>query len=41
MASENNVYVSIMGIGLDFNTEITEAVTKNEGCNYFSATKNE
>jgi len=33
-----SVYVSILGMGLEFNSELTETVTKNKGSNYFCAT---
>ena len=32
-ATKENVYVSIIGVGIDFNTKLTESITKNEGCN--------
>ena len=35
------VYVSVIGIGLDFNSALTETLTKNEGCNYYCITKEE
>lgn len=38
---EQGVHVSILGIGLDFNTKLTESIIINEGCNYFSITKDD
>lgn len=35
------IHVSVLGIGLDFNTQLTEQVIINEGCNYFSITKDQ
>ena len=37
----HNIYISVIGIGIDFNTELTETMIKNEGCNYFCITKDE
>lgn len=34
--AQNNIYTSFIGIGLDFNSELTRAITKNRGANYFS-----
>lgn len=38
-AAKDKIYVSIVGIGIDFNTSLTDSITKNEACNYFSITK--
>ncbi len=35
--AENNIYTTFIGIGLDFNTELIEAITKIKGANYYSA----
>ena len=40
-SAKDNIYVSILGLGLNLNTYFLEKITKNEGCNYFSITKNE
>ena len=40
-SSKQGVYVSVIGVGIDFNTELKECITKNEGSNYFCITKNE
>lgn len=34
--AENNIYTTFIGIGVDFNTELIEAVTKVKGANYYS-----
>ncbi len=34
------MYVSVIGIGIDFNSALTETLVKNEGCNYYCITKN-
>jgi Ca-activated chloride channel homolog len=35
-AAENDIYTSFIGIGVDFNNDLVEAVTKTRGANYFS-----
>ena len=40
-AAEKSIYVSVIGLGIDFNTNLAESITKNEGCNYFCVTKND
>jgi len=40
-AAKDRVYVSVVGIGIDFNTKLTDSITKNEGSNYFCVTKDE
>jgi len=39
--AEQQIYFSIIGVGINFNTDLAEAVTKNEGSNYFCITSNE
>lgn len=34
--AENNVYTTFIGIGVDFNTELVEYITKIRGANYYS-----
>jgi len=34
--SEEGIYTTFIGIGLDFNTELTEYITKTKGANYYS-----
>lgn len=34
--AEKNVYASFIGIGVDFNTELVEEITKIRGANYYS-----
>jgi Ca-activated chloride channel homolog len=34
--SENKLYSTLIGIGVDFNTELAEAITKIRGANYYS-----
>lgn len=34
--SENKIYASFIGIGVDFNTELVEFITKIRGANYYS-----
>lgn len=34
--SENNLYSTFIGIGVDFNTELVEYITKIRGANYYS-----
>lgn len=34
--SENKIYTTFIGIGVDFNTELIEAITKVRGANYYS-----
>jgi Ca-activated chloride channel family protein len=34
--SENGIYLSFIGMGVDFNTELVEAITKVRGANYYS-----
>jgi Ca-activated chloride channel family protein len=35
-ASEKKIYTSVIGVGVDFNNDLVEAVTKTKGANYFS-----
>lgn len=41
MAADVGVYVSIIGVGVEFDTQVTDIISKNRGCNYFSVTKND
>ena len=34
--SENNIFTTFIGIGVDFNTELVEQITKVKGANYYS-----
>ncbi|MBD3155316.1 MAG: VWA domain-containing protein [Candidatus Aenigmarchaeota archaeon] len=34
--ADDGIYTSFVGIGVDFNTELVEAITKVDGTNYFS-----
>jgi len=34
--AENRIYLTFIGMGVDFNTELTEALTKIRGANYYS-----
>ncbi|MFC1616572.1 VWA domain-containing protein, partial [Patescibacteria group bacterium] len=34
--AENGIYTTFIGIGVDFNTELTEALSKVRGANYYS-----
>lgn len=34
--ADDRIYTSFVGVGVDFNTELTEALTKIKGANYFS-----
>ncbi len=34
--SQNNIYTTLIGVGVDFNTELVESLTKIRGANYFS-----
>jgi len=34
--SENKIYTTFIGIGIDLNTELVEKITKNRGANYYS-----
>ncbi|MFC2154254.1 VWA domain-containing protein [Candidatus Altiarchaeota archaeon] len=34
--AENNIYTTFIGIGVDFNTELIEHITKIRGANYYS-----
>lgn len=34
--SENKIYTTFIGIGVDFNTELVDAITKIRGANYYS-----
>jgi len=36
-ASEESVFTTFIGIGLDFDTKLVEKLTKFKGCNYFAA----
>ncbi|MCK5683624.1 VWA domain-containing protein [bacterium] len=38
--SEKDLYTSFIGIGIDFNTELVEHITKTRGANYFSVHSN-
>lgn len=38
-AGKESIYVSIIGVGIDFNTQLTDIITKNEGANYFCITE--
>jgi len=40
-AAKENIFISIIGIGLSFNSSFTERISKNKGLNYFSAIKEE
>lgn len=39
--SENNLYSTLIGVGVDFNTELTEVITKIKGANYYSVHSSE
>ena len=39
--AEEGVYISIVAMGAEFNSSLTETVTKNKGSNYFCATTDE
>ena len=39
MASINNIFTTIIGIGFKFNSEFTQKIAKYKGTNYFSATE--
>jgi len=34
--ADNNIYTTFVGIGVDFNTELVEDITKTRGANYYS-----
>lgn len=34
--ADNGIYTSLIGIGVDFNTDLTEAITNVKGANYYS-----
>ncbi len=34
--ADNGIYLSFIGMGVDFNTELVEAITKVKGANYYS-----
>lgn len=34
--AENGIYTTFVGVGVDFNTELVEALTKTKGANYYS-----
>ena len=34
--SESKIYTTFIGIGIDFNTNLIESITKIRGCNYYS-----
>ncbi len=34
--AENGLYTTFVGVGVDFNTELVEALTKTKGANYYS-----
>jgi Ca-activated chloride channel family protein len=34
--ADGNIYTTLIGIGVDFNTELTEIITKIRGANYYS-----
>lgn len=38
-AGKLGIYISIIGVGIDFNTSLTDIITKNEGANYFCITE--
>lgn len=40
-SSEKNIFTTIIGIGVNLNSNFTELVCKNKGCNYFSAMETE
>jgi uncharacterized protein YegL len=40
-SSEENIFTTIIGIGLNFNSSFAEIASKNKGTSYFSATKPE
>ena len=35
-SSNNSIYSTFIGIGLDFNTDVVDEITKAKGCNYLS-----
>lgn len=35
-ASQNGIYTTFIGIGVDFNNDLVEAISKTKGANYFS-----
>ncbi len=35
-ASKNGIYTTFIGVGVDFNTDLVEAVSKTKGANYYS-----
>ena len=35
-ASQDKIYTTVIGLGLDFNTDLVESITKVKGANYFS-----
>ena len=39
--ADNNVYATFIGIGVDFNTELVEHITKIRGANYYSVHSSE
>jgi Ca-activated chloride channel family protein len=39
--ANDKIYTSFIGIGVDFNTELTEAITKVRGANYYSVHSSE
>lgn len=41
LASEKNIFVSIIGVGISFNSALADSICKNRGCNYFCITKDE
>jgi Ca-activated chloride channel homolog len=38
--ADDGIYLTFIGIGVDFNTELTEAITKIRGANYYSVHSN-
>jgi len=34
--AERRIYTTFVGVGVDFNTELVEYISKTKGCNYFS-----
>jgi hypothetical protein len=40
-AAERNIFVSIIGVGVSFNSSLADSVVKNKGCNYYSITKDQ
>ena len=34
--SDRGIYSTFIGVGIDFNTNVVENITKSKGCNYYS-----